>query len=90
MPLTWNLTADRWLNVAAAILGSLGAIILFKWSFAFESLPFYGQGGDDFQGAWFAQSPTAGDAACRPRANSSEFCRARDRAIRQLLTDGHR
>jgi hypothetical protein len=41
LPLTWNLTADRWLNVAAAILGSLGAIILFKWSFAFESLPFY-------------------------------------------------
>jgi hypothetical protein len=41
LPLTWNLTPDRWLNVAAAILGSLGALILFKWSFAFESLPFY-------------------------------------------------
>jgi hypothetical protein len=41
VPLTWHLSADRWLNVAAAILGSLGAMILFKWSFGFESLPYY-------------------------------------------------
>ena len=25
----------------AAVLGSVGGVVLFKWSFAFESLPFY-------------------------------------------------
>jgi hypothetical protein len=41
LSLTWHLTVDRWLNVVAAVLGSVGGVILFKWSFAFESLPFY-------------------------------------------------
>ncbi len=38
MPLTLHLSPDRWLNLAATVLGAIGAAILFKWSFAFESL----------------------------------------------------
>ena len=32
-----TMTPGRWINLAAVALGALGAIILYKWSFAFES-----------------------------------------------------
>jgi hypothetical protein len=32
-----TMTPGRWINLAAVALGALGAIVLNKWSFAFES-----------------------------------------------------
>jgi hypothetical protein len=32
-----TMTPGRWINLAAVALGTPGAIILYKWSFAFES-----------------------------------------------------
>jgi hypothetical protein len=36
-----EMTAGRWINLAAAVLGTAGAIVLFKWSFAFESFAYW-------------------------------------------------
>jgi hypothetical protein len=41
LPVIGLLTLGRWINLAAAVLGAVGAIVLFNGSFAYESFPQY-------------------------------------------------
>jgi multisubunit Na+/H+ antiporter MnhG subunit len=36
-----TMTPGRWINLVAAALGAIGAIVLFNGSFAYESFPQY-------------------------------------------------
>jgi hypothetical protein len=39
-----TMTLGRWINLAGVVLGAIGALVLYKWSFALES---YTQRHDD-------------------------------------------
>jgi hypothetical protein len=36
-----TMTLGRWINLVAVALGAIGALVLYKWSFAFESFGQY-------------------------------------------------